>query len=91
MGWLKVSASLDLNSTSQIIFLSWVMRSKMRRALGLASEARESPDTQALLTCAEKEEDNEEARNQARSRGLGNRGSHQCLCVEGTEVGLGSL
>ncbi|XP_045048011.2 transmembrane protein 44 isoform X4 [Desmodus rotundus] len=53
-------AALDL----AIIFLSWVMRSKMRRALGLASEARESPDTQALLTCAEKEEDNEEARNQ---------------------------
>ncbi|EPQ12047.1 Peptidyl-prolyl cis-trans isomerase FKBP1B [Myotis brandtii] len=53
----------------------------MRRALGFASEARESPDTQALLTCAEKEEDNEEARNQ----GLENRWSHQCLHVEGTE------
>ncbi|XP_053523228.1 transmembrane protein 44 isoform X4 [Artibeus jamaicensis] len=53
-------AALDL----AIIFLSWVMKSKMRRALGFASEARESPDTQALLTCAEKEEDNEEARNQ---------------------------
>ncbi|XP_014400723.1 PREDICTED: transmembrane protein 44, partial [Myotis brandtii] len=80
-GWLQLSASLALNSTSQIIFLSWVMKSKMRRALGFASEARESPDTQALLTCAEKEEDNEEARNQ----GLENRWSHQCLHVEGTE------
>uniref|UniRef100_G1PKR7 Transmembrane protein 44 n=1 Tax=Myotis lucifugus TaxID=59463 RepID=G1PKR7_MYOLU len=49
-------AALDL----AIIFLSWVMKSKMRRVLGFASEARESPDTQALLTCAEKEEDNEE-------------------------------
>ncbi|XP_059543417.1 transmembrane protein 44 isoform X1 [Myotis daubentonii] len=70
-------AALDL----AIIFLSWVMKSKMRRALGFASEARESPDTQALLTCAEKEEDNEEARNQ----GLENRWSHQCLHVEATE------
>ncbi|XP_011379635.1 transmembrane protein 44 isoform X4 [Pteropus alecto] len=43
-----------------IIFLSWMMKSKMRRALGFACEARESPDTQALLTCAEKEEDNQE-------------------------------
>nr|KAF6383954.1 transmembrane protein 44 [Pipistrellus kuhlii] len=49
-------AALDL----AIIFLSWVMKSKMRRALGFASEARESPDTQALLTGAEKEDDNEE-------------------------------
>lgn len=72
-------------STSQIIFLSWVMKSKMRRALGFASEARASPDTQALLTSAEKEEDNEEARN----HGLENRWSHQCLHVEGTEVSLG--
>ncbi|XP_020925732.1 transmembrane protein 44 isoform X3 [Sus scrofa] len=43
-----------------IIFLSWVMKSKMRQALGFASETRESPDTQALLTCAEKEEENQE-------------------------------
>ncbi|XP_059019089.1 transmembrane protein 44 isoform X4 [Mustela lutreola] len=43
-----------------IIFLSWVMKSKMRRALGFAPEARESPDTQALLTCAEKEEESQE-------------------------------
>ncbi|XP_039706686.1 transmembrane protein 44 isoform X5 [Pteropus medius] len=43
-----------------IIFLSWMMKSKMRRALGFACEARESPDSQALLTCAEKEEDNQE-------------------------------
>ncbi|XP_070262635.1 transmembrane protein 44 isoform X2 [Myotis yumanensis] len=70
-------AALDL----AIIFLSWVMKSKMRRALGFASEFRESPDTQALLTCAEREEDNEEARNQ----GLENRWSHQCLHVEGTK------
>ncbi|ELK17624.1 Transmembrane protein 44 [Pteropus alecto] len=55
-------AALDL----AIIFLSWMMKSKMRRALGFACEARESPDTQALLTCAEKEEDNQEARNEAR-------------------------
>ncbi|XP_054441248.1 transmembrane protein 44 [Pteronotus mesoamericanus] len=53
-------AALDL----AIIFLSWVMKSKLRKALGFASDSRESPDTQALLTCAEKEEDNEEARNQ---------------------------
>ncbi|PNJ69494.1 TMEM44 isoform 9, partial [Pongo abelii] len=36
------------------------MKSKMRQALGFAKEARESPDTQALLTCAEKEEENQE-------------------------------
>ncbi|XP_008060120.1 transmembrane protein 44 [Carlito syrichta] len=36
------------------------MKSKMRRALGFATEAQESPDTQALLTRAEKEEENEE-------------------------------
>ncbi|KAM5276116.1 transmembrane protein 44 isoform 1-T1 [Hipposideros larvatus] len=53
-------AALDL----AIIFLSWVMKSKVRRALGVSSEARESPDTQALLTCAEKEEDNQDARNE---------------------------
>nr|XP_023479292.1 transmembrane protein 44 isoform X2 [Equus caballus] len=53
-------ASLDL----AIIFLSCVMKSKMRRALGFTSEARGSPDTQALLTCAEKEQENEEARNE---------------------------
>ncbi|XP_066890357.1 transmembrane protein 44 isoform X5 [Kogia breviceps] len=49
-------AALDL----AIIFLSWVMKSKMRHALGFASEARENADTQALLTCAEKEEENQE-------------------------------
>uniref|UniRef100_A0A2I3HFG8 Transmembrane protein 44 n=1 Tax=Nomascus leucogenys TaxID=61853 RepID=A0A2I3HFG8_NOMLE len=49
-------AALDL----AIIFLSCVMTSKMRQALGFATEARESPDTQALLTCAEKEEENQE-------------------------------
>uniref|UniRef100_A0A2K5UNR9 Transmembrane protein 44 n=1 Tax=Macaca fascicularis TaxID=9541 RepID=A0A2K5UNR9_MACFA len=31
-----------------------------KMALGFATEARESPDTQALLTCAEKEEENQE-------------------------------
>ncbi|XP_045395925.1 transmembrane protein 44 isoform X1 [Lemur catta] len=56
-------AALDL----AIIFLSCVLRSKMRRALGFATEARESPDTQALLTCAEKEEENQEARNEDKS------------------------
>ncbi|KAF5922274.1 hypothetical protein HPG69_007162 [Diceros bicornis minor] len=65
-------ASLDL----AIIFLSCVMKSKMRRALGFTSEAREIPDTQALLTCAEKEEENQEARNEARSHCLENRWSH---------------
>uniref|UniRef100_A0A2K5N718 Transmembrane protein 44 n=1 Tax=Cercocebus atys TaxID=9531 RepID=A0A2K5N718_CERAT len=49
-------AALDL----AIIFLSCVMKSKMRQALGFAPEARESPDTQALLTCAEKEEEDQE-------------------------------
>ncbi|XP_034813817.1 transmembrane protein 44 isoform X3 [Pan paniscus] len=49
-------AALDL----AIIFLSCVMKSKMRQALGFAKEAREIPDTQALLTCAEKEEENQE-------------------------------
>lgn len=49
-------AALDLS----IILLSWVMKSKMRRALGFAPEARESPDTQALLTCADKEEESQE-------------------------------
>ncbi|XP_052495218.1 transmembrane protein 44 isoform X4 [Budorcas taxicolor] len=44
-----------------IIFLSCVMKSKMRQVLGFASEAGENPDTQALLTCAEKEEENQEA------------------------------
>ncbi|XP_064435760.1 transmembrane protein 44 isoform X12 [Mirounga angustirostris] len=49
-------AALDLS----IIFLSWVMKSKMRRDLGFAPEAGESPDTQALLTCVEKEEESQE-------------------------------
>ncbi|XP_062957125.1 transmembrane protein 44 [Cynocephalus volans] len=53
-------AALDL----AIIFLSCVMKSKMRRAFRFATEARESPDTQALLTCAEKEEENQEARTE---------------------------
>ncbi|XP_057596170.1 transmembrane protein 44 isoform X2 [Hippopotamus amphibius kiboko] len=52
-------AALDLT----IIFLSWVMKSKMRQALGFASEARENLDTQALLTCAE-EGENQEARTE---------------------------
>ncbi|XP_065798505.1 transmembrane protein 44 isoform X5 [Muntiacus reevesi] len=50
-------AALDLS----IIFLSCVMKSKMRQVFGFASEAGENPDTQALLTCAEKEEENQEA------------------------------
>ncbi|XP_074260855.1 transmembrane protein 44 isoform X6 [Saimiri boliviensis] len=52
-------------------FGSWASRipplsriSKMRQALGFATEARESPDSQALLTCAEKEEEEQEARNE---------------------------
>ncbi|XP_055263478.1 transmembrane protein 44 isoform X2 [Moschus berezovskii] len=60
MPWFLTSlgrAALDLS----IIFLSCVMRSKMRQVLGFASEAGENPDTQALLTCAEKEEENQEA------------------------------
>lgn len=41
------------------------MKSRMRRAFGFATvEARESADTQALLTCAEKEEENQEARTE---------------------------
>uniref|UniRef100_A0A4W2EQM8 Transmembrane protein 44 n=1 Tax=Bos indicus x Bos taurus TaxID=30522 RepID=A0A4W2EQM8_BOBOX len=57
--WLLTSlgrAALDLS----IIFLSCVMKSKMRQVLGFASEAGENPDTQALLTGAEKEEENQE-------------------------------
>ena len=76
-GWLKCCALLHLNSTSQIIFLSWVMKSKMRRALGFAPEARESPDTQALLTCTDKEEESQEAR----SRRLENCWAHRGLCA----------
>uniref|UniRef100_A0A8D2CMD6 Transmembrane protein 44 n=1 Tax=Sciurus vulgaris TaxID=55149 RepID=A0A8D2CMD6_SCIVU len=49
-------AALDL----AIIFLSCVMKNKMRQALGFSTEARESPDTQALLTCAEEEGENQE-------------------------------
>ncbi|KAM8771250.1 transmembrane protein 44 isoform 2-T2 [Rhynchonycteris naso] len=74
-------AALDL----AIIFLSCVMKSKLRGALGFPSEARESPDTQALLTGAELEEDHEEARNQAGSRGLETLPSHPCLRVEAAE------
>ncbi|XP_058151550.1 transmembrane protein 44 isoform X4 [Dasypus novemcinctus] len=54
--WFLISlgrAALDL----AIIFLSCVMKSKMSRALGFAPEARDGPDTQALLTSAEKDED----------------------------------
>ncbi|XP_006873209.1 PREDICTED: transmembrane protein 44 [Chrysochloris asiatica] len=50
-------AALDL----AIIFLSCVMKSKMRRVLGLAAEATESPDTQALLPCTEKDEEESQA------------------------------
>nr|XP_034371715.1 transmembrane protein 44 isoform X3 [Arvicanthis niloticus] len=62
--WFLISlgrAALDL----AIIFLSCVIKSRMSRAFGFAtSEARESADTQALLTCAEKEEENQEARTE---------------------------
>ncbi|XP_038944872.1 transmembrane protein 44 isoform X11 [Rattus norvegicus] len=62
--WFLISlgrAALDL----AIIILSCVMKSRMRRAFGFATvEARESADTQALLTCAEKEEENQEARTE---------------------------
>ncbi|XP_073929590.1 transmembrane protein 44 isoform X2 [Castor canadensis] len=47
-----------------IIFLSCVMKSKMRQALGFVTEARENADTQALLTCSEKEDENQEARTE---------------------------
>ncbi|XP_075412345.1 transmembrane protein 44 [Tenrec ecaudatus] len=46
-------AALDL----AIIFLSCVMKSRMRRVLGLAAEASESGDTQALLPCAERDDE----------------------------------
>ncbi|XP_007638613.1 transmembrane protein 44 isoform X4 [Cricetulus griseus] len=46
-----------------IIFLSCVVKSKMRQAFGFAAKAREGPDTQALLTCTEKE-DSQEARTE---------------------------
>lgn len=58
--WFLISlgrAALDL----AIIFLSCVIKSKMRRAFGFAAEVREGPDTQALLTCAEREEESQEA------------------------------
>ncbi|KAM7132155.1 transmembrane protein 44 isoform 2-T2 [Molossus nigricans] len=71
-------AALDL----AIIFLSWVMKSKIRRALGFASEARESPDTQALLTCSEQEEDHEEAGDQPQSHRLENRWAPQSMRAE---------
>lgn len=61
----------------------------MRQALGFASEARESPDTQALLPCAEKEEDLEEARDQAPSHRLEKRWAPQSVHLEGAQVGLG--
>jgi hypothetical protein len=40
------------------------MKSKMRQALGFVTEARENADTQALLTCSEKEDENQEARTE---------------------------
>ncbi|XP_015848795.1 transmembrane protein 44 isoform X1 [Peromyscus maniculatus bairdii] len=58
--WFLISlgrAALDL----AIIFLSCVIKSKMRGAFGFAAEVREGPDTQALLTCAEREEESQEA------------------------------
>lgn len=62
--WFLISlgrAALDL----AIIFLSCVIKSRMSRAFRFATaEARESADTQALLTCAEKEEENQEARTE---------------------------
>ncbi|XP_072475005.1 transmembrane protein 44 isoform X2 [Notamacropus eugenii] len=53
--WFLISlgaSTLDLS----LIFLSCVMQSKMRRVLGFSIEATETPDTQALLTFAEREE-----------------------------------
>lgn len=38
-----------------------MIKSRERRAFRVAAEARESADTQALLTCAEKEEESQEA------------------------------
>ncbi|XP_055481136.1 transmembrane protein 44 isoform X1 [Psammomys obesus] len=61
--WFLISlgrAALDL----AIIFLSCVIKSRVRRAFRFAAEARESADTQALLTCAEKEEESQEARTE---------------------------
>lgn len=72
-------AALDL----AIIFLSCVMKSKMRQALGFAAEARESPDTQALLTCAEKEEENQEARNEDKVSLAGKLWSHNSILRNG--------
>ncbi|XP_036609207.1 transmembrane protein 44 [Trichosurus vulpecula] len=54
--WFLISlgaSTLDL----ALIFLSCVMQSKIRRVLGFSIEATEPPDTQALLTFAEREED----------------------------------
>ncbi|XP_062065937.1 transmembrane protein 44 isoform X2 [Lepus europaeus] len=59
--WLLTSlgrAALDV----AIILLSCAMKSKRRRALALAAEATESADTEALLTCADPEEESQEAR-----------------------------
>ncbi|XP_029422257.1 transmembrane protein 44 isoform X4 [Nannospalax galili] len=56
--WFLISlgrAALDL----AVIFLSCVMKCRMRRAFRFDAEARESSDTQALLTCADKEEKQE--------------------------------
>ncbi|XP_078003677.1 transmembrane protein 44 isoform X3 [Phascolarctos cinereus] len=55
--WFLISlgaSTLDL----ALIFLSCVVQSKMRRVLGFSIEATETPDMQALLTFAEREEDN---------------------------------
>ncbi|XP_040858683.1 transmembrane protein 44 isoform X2 [Ochotona curzoniae] len=57
--WLLISlgrASLDI----AIILLSCAMNTKIHRALGLAAESSQSSDTQALLTCAEQEEEKQE-------------------------------
>ncbi|KAI2533051.1 transmembrane protein 44, partial [Homo sapiens] len=58
LGYLLGSVAAFGSWASRIPPLSRI--SKMRQALGFAKEARESPDTQALLTCAEKEEENQE-------------------------------
>ncbi|XP_028925474.1 transmembrane protein 44 [Ornithorhynchus anatinus] len=47
------SAALDL----AIIFLSCVMKSKLSQMLGFPVEGTEAADTEALLTCAAKEDD----------------------------------
>ncbi|XP_074046695.1 transmembrane protein 44 isoform X2 [Macrotis lagotis] len=54
--WFLISlgaSTLDL----ALIFLSCVMQSKMRQVLGFAIEAQDTPDTEALLSLDEGEED----------------------------------